>query len=383
MNWQQLKNSSLENIIEWAETQPWCHAMASCIQDAQWHSEGDVWTHTKMVLGELTRLEEWSSLSDDEQVILIFTALFHDVAKPLTTEVDPQTGRIRSPKHAVKGEIVSRNLLRELGCDLKTREQIAQLVRYHGRPAFLLDRDEPAHEVIRLSWLVNNQLLYLFAIADTRGRDTDAMTRPEENLHYWKLTAEELGCYDQPYPFVTDHARYTFFRRHEPNLHYVPHEDFSCRVTMISGLPGSGKDTWLSRNRPGLPVVSLDELREELGIDPTDNQGQVAQAGQEKCRQMLRSGTSFAFNATNTLRQTRERWLGLFADYRAQIEVVYLEPALDIILRQNKGRSDSVPESVIRRLALKVEPPTWLECHALILEDANPPGRGATGRMRY
>lgn len=367
MNWEQFKRSSLEDITAWAETQPWCQAMADCAQDAEWHSEGDVWTHTKMVLGQLLELEEWPSLNKHEQTVLIFTALFHDVAKPLTTEVDPETGRVRSPKHAVKGEQVARNILRDLGCDLKCREEIARLVCYHGRPAFLLERDKPTHEVVRLSWLVNNQLLYLFALADTRGRDTDSMSRPEENLHFWKLMAEEADCYYQPYPFTTDHARFTFFRQQEPNLLYVPHEDFCCTVTLMAGLPGSGKDTWLFRNRPDLPVVSLDDIRREFGVDPNDNQGRVAQEAQERCREFLRTGTSFAFNATNTMRQTRSRWLDLFADYNACIEIVYLEPAFDTLLRQNKARSKSVPEPVIRRLAEKCEPPTWIECHRLIL----------------
>ena len=189
MNWQELKQSSLNDILAWAEPQPWCRAMADCAQDAEWHSEGDVWTHTKMVCQQLAELEAWPTLTSDEQAVLVFTALFHDAAKPLTSEVDPETGRITSPKHAVKGEHVARGVLRDLGCDLATREQIARLVRYHGRPAFLLERSEPTHEVVRLSWLVNNRLLYLFALADTRGRDTDSMTRPEENLHYWKLWA--------------------------------------------------------------------------------------------------------------------------------------------------------------------------------------------------
>jgi putative nucleotidyltransferase with HDIG domain len=369
MNREQLKRASLEDITAWAETQPWCQAMADCAQDAEWHSEGDVWTHTKMVLGQLLELEEWPSLTPHEQSVLTFTALFHDVAKPQTTEVDPETGRVRSPRHAVKGEHVARNVLRDLGCDLKTREEIARLVRYHGRPAFLLEREEPTHEVVRLSWLVSNRLLYLFALADTRGRDTDSMTRPEENLHFWKLMAEEAGCYDRPYPFATDHARFTFFRQQEPNLHYVPHEDFACTVTLMAGLPGSGKDTWLSKNRTDLPIVSLDDIRGELGVDPTDNQGRVAQEAQERCREFLRSGTSFAFNATNTMRQTRGRWLDLFADYNARIEIVYLEPPFENLLRQNRTRSRNVPEPVIRRLAGKCEPPTWMECHSLVISD--------------
>lgn len=369
MTWEQLKQASLASIMAWAETQPWCRAMADCAQDAEWHSEGDVWTHTKMVLGQLFELEEWPSLTPHEQSVLTFTALFHDVAKPLTTEVDPETGRVRSPKHAVKGEHVVRAVLRNLGCDLKTREEIARLVRYHGRPAFLLERKEPTHEVVRLSWLVNNRLLYLFALADIRGRDTDSMSRPEENLHFWGLMAEEAGCLNHPYPFATDHARFTFFRHQEPNLHYVPHEDFSCNVTLMAGLPGSGKDTWLSRNRTDLPIVSLDDIRGELGVDPSDNQGRVAQKAQERCREFLRAGTSFAFNATNTMRQTRGRWLDLFADYGARIEIVYVEPAFDTLLRQNRARSQFVPESLIRRLAEKCEPPTWLECHGLTVSD--------------
>jgi putative nucleotidyltransferase with HDIG domain len=367
-NYQSLDSS--DKIKAWAKTQSWSQAMAQCMQDPDWHAEGDVWTHTMMVMDQLPQLEEWNELCEDEQRILIWTALFHDVAKPLTTEVDQETGRVRTPHHAIKGEWMTRNLLRDLDCDLATREAIASMVRYHGRPAFLLDRINPTFEVVRLSWLVKNRLLYLFALADTRGRDTDSMERPEENLHYWQLTAEELGCLDKRYPFATDHARYTYFRHPEPNLHYVPHEDFACTVTVMSGLPGSGKDTWLRRHNPDLPVVSLDELRWELDIEPTENQGQVAQLAQERCREFLRSRTSFAFNATNLMKQTRTRWLELFARYNARIEVVYLEPPLEQILTQNQGRGEPVPERVIRKLASRIEPPTWIECHWLSLSES-------------
>ena len=81
-----------------------------------------------------------SSSSPSDFTLLLFTALFHDAAKPLTSRIDPETRRITSPNHAVKGEHLLREVLRELGCELDTREQIARLVRYHGRPAFLVDQ---------------------------------------------------------------------------------------------------------------------------------------------------------------------------------------------------------------------------------------------------
>jgi HD domain len=204
MTWERLRTSTPGDILTWAEDQPWSRAMSSCPQDDGWHSEGDVWTHTRMVCAQLPLLDEWDSLTPHEQTVLVFTALFHDSGKPLTSQIDPATGRITSPKHAVNGEHLARAVLRDLGCDLATREEVARLVRYHGRPAFLLEKAEPGHEVVSLSWLVSNRLLYLFALADTRGRKAAEMGRPEENVHLWRLVADENGCFDHPYPFVND-----------------------------------------------------------------------------------------------------------------------------------------------------------------------------------
>jgi predicted kinase len=366
MTWNELSRGSLGEIVAWANDQPWCQSMAACQQDAGWHSEGDVWTHTQMVCAQLPELAEWPTLTPKEQTVLIFTALFHDSGKAETSRVDPATGRTHSPKHAIRSEHIARRVLRDLGCDLTTREQIARLVRFHGRPAFLLEKPEPSHEVVSLSWLVNNRLLFLFAIADTRGRDTQETTRPEENLHYWKLVAEENRCFEQPFPFANDQARFQFYRQPKPDLHYIPHESYRCTVTLMSGLPGSGKDTWLSRHGQEQPVVSLDEIRTELEIEVTENQGSVAREARERCRALLRARQSFAFNATNLLRQTRQRWTNLFADYGSRIEIVYLEPPFATLLDQNKRRPHCVPEKIIRELADKLEPPTWAEAHGLI-----------------
>ncbi len=186
-------------------------------------------------------------------------------------------------------------------------------------------------------------------------------------MHLWELVAEECGCLDRTYPFANDHARCLFYRQGQPNPHYVPYEAYRCTVTMMSGLPASGKDAWLATNRPDLPVVSLDDVRDDLQVDATADQGSVIQAARERCREYLRSGRSFAFNATNLLRQTRRRWSDLFADYEARIEVVYIEPPLPVILERNRRRARPVPEKVIRGLASRYEPPTMTEGHGLTL----------------
>ncbi len=365
--WADIAKASNTDIIAWAGQQPWSEPMRQCRQDSEWHAEGDVWTHTLMVCEQVEKLAEYPLLDRSTQLKLLFTALLHDAGKPATTMLDPETNRLRSPKHSLVGASMTRDLFRSLGGGLEMREDTANLVRYHGRPPYLLDKARPEYEVIGLSCQLSNELLYLFALADSRGRAAINTTRAEETLHLWRDLAMEHECYSSAYPFPNDHARFLFFRKPPESLHYTPHEEYRCTVTLMSGLPGAGKDTWLARHRPGLPVVSLDGLREEMDVDATDNQGAVIQAARERCREHLRASRDFAFNATNITVSLRKKWIDLFADYGARIEVIYLEPSLPVIFRQNREREKSVPESVIRKMLSNLEIPTAAEAHRVTL----------------
>ena len=134
----------------------------------------------------------------------------------------------------------------------------------------------------------------------------------------------------------------------------------------MSGLPGSGKDRWLALHRPDLPVVSLDDLRPVHDVAATDDQGEIIQRA-AKVAASTSARRDFAFNATNTMRPTRKRWIDLFAEYGARVELVYLEPPLAILFQQNERRSKPVPRQAIQRLVEKLEPPTWAEAHSLTL----------------
>ena len=52
---------------------PWLGALADCPQDPQFHAEGDVLTHTKMVVEALVADEKWRAL-DDFSRSLVFLA---------------------------------------------------------------------------------------------------------------------------------------------------------------------------------------------------------------------------------------------------------------------------------------------------------------------
>jgi predicted kinase len=140
-------------------------------------------------------------------------------------------------------------------------------------------------------------------------------------------------------------------------------------VTVLSGLSGAGKDTWIQRQRPDLPVVSLDALRAELGIKPTGDQRAVAAAAFERAREHLRAGRSFVWNATNVTRQQRDGCTGLVADYHGRVELVLLEAPPKMLRARNMTRSEPVPEAVVDRLIRRWEAPDPTEAHTVSYVD--------------
>lgn len=49
----------------------WFAEMHGVPQDAQWHAEGDVWIHTKMVVEALLALPEFQALNEQDKHILL------------------------------------------------------------------------------------------------------------------------------------------------------------------------------------------------------------------------------------------------------------------------------------------------------------------------
>jgi predicted kinase len=131
----------------------------------------------------------------------------------------------------------------------------------------------------------------------------------------------------------------------------------------LSGLPGSGKDTYIKNNLKNLPIISLDEIRKELNIKPTKEQGKVIQKAKEKAKEYLRKGEDFIWNATNTSKQMRTSLIQLFDIYNAYMNIIFIYKPLNDILIQNKQRNDIVPNDIIKKLFRKMEIPLSSECH--------------------
>jgi poly(A) polymerase len=105
------------------------------LQPEQFHPEGDVFVHTRLML---------SLLPETVSVQLVFAVLFHDVAKPVTATVD-NTGRIRFNEHDRIGAEMTEAIMRRLRFSGAEIEATVEMVRQH-----MVFKDTPRMRVAKL-----------------------------------------------------------------------------------------------------------------------------------------------------------------------------------------------------------------------------------------
>ncbi len=95
--------------------------LIGCEQPPQWHPEGDVYQHTKLML---------KMIPDDSPIELVLAVLLHDIGKPATYTVD-ETGRIRFNGHDKVGAEMARGILNRLKYSNAVIEDVVAMVDNH------------------------------------------------------------------------------------------------------------------------------------------------------------------------------------------------------------------------------------------------------------
>lgn len=343
----------------------WVNDMSNVPQHKIHHGEGNVAKHTQMVLNELIKLPQYNTLSEQDKEILWVSALLHDVEKRSTSQ-DDGFGKVSANGHARRGEYTTRTILfRDIPTPFHIREKIASLVRFHGLPLWLLEKVEPAKKIHEVSLRLDTSQLKTLAEADAKGRICEDLPQLMESLELFELFCKEQGCWGKALEFETPNARFQYFNSIDGYIGYVPFDDFKSEVTILSGLPGMGKDHYIQSLEADIPVISLDAIRRKHKLSPTDRSatGWVVQTAKEQAREYLRKGQNFIWNATNITRLMRQQLVDLFTLYDSKVNIVYLEKPYDKWRAQNRNREYPLPENVLNKMLYKLEIPQLVEAH--------------------
>jgi len=177
---------------------PELHALVGCVQEPEWHPEGDVWVHTLQVVDQArTRVDD---LPRPERLAIMLGAVCHDFGKPATTAfID---GRIRSIDHEEQGVRPAAAFLDRLnvfsfdGYDVRT--QVLGMTAQHLKPGMWFKVKEEVGDGAfrRLAQKVDLELLARLAKSDCLGREPGVFNC--QAMDWFLERARALGVEHQP-----------------------------------------------------------------------------------------------------------------------------------------------------------------------------------------
>ena len=171
-----------------AEVLPEIAKMKGVEQPAQYHPEGDVWTHTLMLLEQL---EAGAPLT------LAWGALLHDVGKPATFRVAPD--RIRFDGHVEVGVAIGAEICQRFRFSNDETRMILTLIENHMRFA---DTEHMKPSTLKRFFRLEEfpQHLALHKMDCMAG---------SKNLHHWNFVRERYDAMPEevvrPEPLITGH----------------------------------------------------------------------------------------------------------------------------------------------------------------------------------
>lgn len=123
---------------------PEVKALCGIEQNPEFHPEGDVWTHTMLVLdGAASLLPE-----AENRFALMLSALCHDFGKITTTAVI--NGKIHAYQHETEGLPLVRKFLRRLTNENAVEKYVLNMTELHMRPNMLVDQNSAVKAFMKL-----------------------------------------------------------------------------------------------------------------------------------------------------------------------------------------------------------------------------------------
>lgn len=164
-------------------------------QNPKYHSEGDVWVHTMMVLDVARKYSAYSS----NELGFMFSALTHDFGKAICTEVI--NGEIHSYAHETLGLPLIERFMHRLTAEHRLIKYVLNMAQLHMKPNTLAALEASIKSTNKMfDKSVDPEGLICLAISDGLGKRS-----PKEYVSYNDFFRERLATFREymSRPYVT------------------------------------------------------------------------------------------------------------------------------------------------------------------------------------
>ena len=364
--------SLLEIDIHWdyIYSIPEFAALKTLHQSPKWHSESEfVSGHVERVANECKSWIECKHNLDEEfAVILMMSALFHDIGKATTTFLKESDNMWHHYGHEVESEKITRRILWDLGYRL--REKICGIVRWHMEPFNIIRSKDPVSKIIDLQNKVYSlrSLYYVkkFDMRGSRSADPELTKFDSMLLDSFADICMSLNCFHSKNNIDEIKKKINDLTNKKPKL----------TVEMYIGLPGAGKDTAIAASMSDgkdRAIICRDDIRVELGfceegekyLGTNDEENKVTEVFNRKLKDAAESGKVIVLNNMNNRRKYRDAYKQMLKDYNVCWKYIYVEASeLNKNIERRKGQ---IHELAFRKMVETFEFPTSDEYDELLI----------------
>ena len=129
-------------------------------------------------------------------------------------------------------------------------------------------------------------------------------------------------------------------------------------VTIMIGLPGSGKSTWckdLYKGDENVVYICPDKNHTKLC-----DEGILKKAYQQ-LDNALKEHKDVVIDAANLTKRYRKKWLDICKKYKANVTAVYMHLNYSQVIERMSSRGKQIPHDIIRKMYFDLEEPELSE----------------------
>lgn len=187
-----------ENLRLMNQLSFWFHEVEKLIgipQHSVHHKEGDVWTHTMMVLDECAKVRDKA----EYPLYFMLSGLVHDFGKIICTEF--KKGDYHAYRHETEGRDIIKTFIRRISNENSLLSYVLNMTELHMKPRILFSDNssiKSTNKMFDLSASPND--LILLALCDGKGKIPQKPCREAE-----EFLRERLGIFNEymSRPYVT------------------------------------------------------------------------------------------------------------------------------------------------------------------------------------
>ena len=169
----------MECLDEWF---PEVKALIGIEQNPKYHSEGDVWTHTMMVLDEEVKFRDKVS----NPFGFMLSALTHDFGKTVCTELI--NGELHAYAHETKGLPIAESFLRRITNETQLIKYVLNMTELHMKPNVTAAANSSIKATNKMFDSAEDpEALIYIALADAKGSVAKGDYVPHDDFLYERL----------------------------------------------------------------------------------------------------------------------------------------------------------------------------------------------------